>query len=73
MAKKDFDKNVSSNPKPDKKKREATALSVPEYFLEHIKMTSFGKFANFIVGPFGSGMNVVYGPNEAGRCHVYGD
>lgn len=67
MAKKDFDKNVSSNPKPDKKKREATALSVPEYFLEHIKMTSFGKFANIIVGPFGSGMNVVYGPNEAGK------
>lgn len=38
-----------------------------EYYLEHIKMTSFGKFANIIVGPFSSSMNVVYGPNEAGK------
>ena len=36
-------------------------------FLEHVKVTSFGKFSNVIVGPFRSGLNVVYGPNEAGK------
>ncbi|MEF2560912.1 MAG: AAA family ATPase [Eggerthellaceae bacterium] len=37
------------------------------FFLEHVKITSFGRFANTIVGPFIQGMNVVYGPNEAGK------
>ena len=41
-----------------------------ERYLEHVKMTSFGKFANAIVGPFGPGLNVVYGPNEAGKTTV---
>ncbi len=36
-------------------------------YLEHVKMTSFGKFSNAVVGPFGPGLNVVYGPNEAGK------
>ena len=36
-------------------------------FLEHVKVTSFGKYSNVIVGPFQPGMNVVYGPNEAGK------
>lgn len=57
--------------KKDTTKQKQTALSKrviqTPYFLEHIKMTSFGRFANIIVGPFGSGMNVVYGPNEAGK------
>ena len=48
-------------------KKPKISKSIPSYFLEHIKMTSFGKFANIIVGPFGPGMNVVYGPNEAGK------
>lgn len=39
-------------------------------FLEHIKVTSFGKFANLIVGPFSPGLNVVYGPNESGKTTV---
>lgn len=50
-----------------KSKLEKNILS---YFLEHIKMTSFGKFANVIIGPFGPGMNVVYGPNEAGKTTI---
>ena len=57
--------------KKDTTKQKQTALSKrftqTPYFLEHIKMTSFGRFANIIVGPFGPGMNVVYGPNEAGK------
>lgn len=36
-------------------------------YLEHVKITSFGRFANMIVGPFGPGLNVVLGPNEAGK------
>ena len=50
-------------------KRSAKSVSSGRapYFLEHIKVTSFGKFANTIVGPFKPGMNVVYGPNEAGK------
>ena len=38
-----------------------------QYYLEHVKLTSFGKFSNTIVGPFKPGMNVVYGSNEAGK------
>lgn len=60
MAKKDQRKQQAP-------KKPTSALSVPSYYLEHIKMTSFGHFANMIVGPFGPGMNVVYGPNEAGK------
>lgn len=37
------------------------------YRLEYVKMTSFGRFSNRIVGPFAPGMNVVLGPNEAGK------
>ncbi len=39
-------------------------------YLEHVKMTSFGKFANTVLGPFGPGMNIVYGENEAGKTTV---
>ena len=48
--------------------RETEALS--PLYLEHVKMTSFGRFANLIVGPFGPGMNVVLGPNEAGKTTI---
>ncbi|MGN0301532.1 MAG: AAA family ATPase, partial [Anaerotardibacter sp.] len=41
-----------------------------QYFLEHIKVTSFGKYANMIIGPFKPGLNVVYGPNEAGKTTI---
>ena len=51
-------------------KKSKLEKNIPSYFLEHIKMTSFGKFANIIIGPFGQGMNVVYGPNEAGKTTI---
>ena len=51
-------------------KKSKLEKNIPSYFLEHIKMTSFGKFANVIIGPFGPGMNVVYGPNEAGKTTI---
>lgn len=41
-----------------------------QLYLEHIKLTSFGKFANVIVGPFKPGLNVVYGANEAGKTTI---
>ncbi len=58
-----------SKKKPQNKKR---LLDLPQIepqrtYLEYEKMTSFGKFANKVVGPFGPGMNVVYGENEAGK------
>ncbi len=58
-----------SKKKPQNKKR---LLDLPQIepqrtYLEYLKMTSFGKFANKVVGPFGPGMNVVYGENEAGK------
>lgn len=37
------------------------------YHLECVKLTSFGRYSNRIVGPFAPGMNVVLGPNEAGK------
>ncbi len=43
------------------------ASSNQGFYLEHIKLTSFGRYANMIVGPFGPGINVVYGPNETGK------
>lgn len=49
--------------KPEKKE-------ISHYFLEHIKVTSFGKYANMIIGPFKPGLNVVYGPNEAGKTTI---
>ena len=51
-------------------KKSKLEKNIPSYFLEHIKITSFGKFANVIIGPFGPGMNVVYGPNEAGKTTI---
>lgn len=51
-------------------KKTKLTKNTPSYYLEHIKMTSFGKFANVIIGPFGPGMNVVYGPNEAGKTTI---
>lgn len=51
-------------------KKSKLEKNIPSYFLEHIKMTSFGKFANVIIGPFGPGMNVVCGPNEAGKTTI---
>ncbi len=58
-----------SKKKPQSKKR---LLDLPQIepqrtYLEYEKMTSFGKFANKVVGPFRPGMNVVYGENEAGK------
>lgn len=40
------------------------------WFLEHIKLTNFGRFANMIVGPFAPGLNVVYGKNESGKTTI---
>ena len=40
------------------------------WFLEHTKLTNFGRFANVIVGPFTPGLNVVYGKNESGKTTV---
>lgn len=40
------------------------------WFLEHIKLTNFGRFANMIVGPFTPGLNVVYGKNETGKTTI---
>ena len=37
------------------------------HYLEYVKVTSFGKFANTIVGPFQPGLNVVFGSNESGK------
>lgn len=43
---------------------------ISPYLLEYIKLTSFGRYANTIVGPFRSGMNVVFGPNESGKTTI---
>lgn len=40
------------------------------WFLEHIKLTNFGRFANMIVGPFTPSLNVVYGKNETGKTTI---
>lgn len=40
------------------------------WFLEHIKLTNFGRFANMIIGPFTPGLNVVYGKNETGKTTI---
>ena len=61
-----------SKKKPQTK---ACSLNLPSIdpqrtYLEHVKMTSFGRFANTALGPFGPGMNVVYGENEAGKTTV---
>lgn len=40
------------------------------WFLEHIKLTNFGRFSNMIVGPFTPGLNVVYGKNETGKTTI---
>ena len=49
------------------KKKEQSKKRISPIYLEHVKLTSFGKFSNTIVGPFSPGLNVVYGPNEAGK------
>lgn len=49
------------------KKKEPSKKRLSPAYLEHVKMTSFGKFSNTIVGPLTPGLNVVYGPNEAGK------
>ena len=55
----------------NKKKGEKNQPLAPTYlssiYLEYVKLTNFGKFANMIVGPFKPGLNVVYGANEAGK------
>lgn len=38
-----------------------------QYFLERMKLVSFGAFSNKMVGPFTPGLNVVFGKNEAGK------
>lgn len=56
------------------KKADKQASSKQRYlssvYLEYVKLTNFGKFANMIVGPFKPGFNVVYGPNEAGKTTI---
>ena len=52
MAKKAWEKTKPSR----SKKHQAESSVSSKFFLEHIKMTSFGKFANLIVGPFGPGV-----------------
>lgn len=47
--------------------QDSNELQSSSVYLEYIKMTNFGKFANTIVGPFKPGLNVVYGPNESGK------
>lgn len=49
------------------KKKQSSNKRYSPLYLEHVKLTSFGKFSNTIVGPFSPGLNVVYGPNEAGK------
>ncbi len=58
-----------SKKKPQAKLRDSDLpqISPQRTYLEHAKMTSFGKFANTVLGPFGPGMNIVYGENEAGK------
>ncbi len=58
-----------SKKKPSNKKAllDLPQVSQDRAYLEYVKMTSFGKFANTVVGPFGPGMNVVHGENEAGK------
>ena len=36
-------------------------------YLKRMKITSFGAFANKVVGPFTPHLNVVFGENEAGK------
>lgn len=72
MAKKALEKIKPSRSKKsqdvlENKAADKAKTTGSQFFLEHIKMTSFGKFANLIVGPFSPGMNVVFGPNEAGK------
>lgn len=50
------------------KKRDSHVIS--PYILEYVKLTSFGRYANTIIGPFKSGINVVYGPNESGKTTI---
>ena len=58
----------------NKKKGEKNQPLAPTYlssiYLEYVKLTNFGKFANMIVGPFKPGLNVVYGANEAGKTTI---
>ena len=58
----------------NKKKGEKNQPLAPTYlssiYLEYVKLTNFGKFANMIVGPFKPGLNVVYGANEAGKTSI---
>ena len=42
-----------------KKKNTSGEARISPLFLEHVKMSSFGKFSNIIVGPFSPGLNVV--------------
>lgn len=37
------------------------------YYLERLKIASFGAFTNKVVGPFSPHLNVVFGRNEAGK------
>ena len=39
-------------------------------FLKHLKIDSFGAFANRAIGPFTPGLNVVFGKNEAGKTTI---
>ena len=50
-----------------KKANAETSERISPWFLEHVKLTSFGRFANVFVGTLGPGLNVVLGPNEAGK------
>lgn len=62
--------NVRLSKKRKLEKGQPESDRLGSHYLEHIKVTSFGRFANVIVGPLAPGMNVIYGPNEAGKTTV---
>ena len=61
---------AKSTNKQDQPKKQSKQRYFGSAYLEYVKLTNFGKFANLIVGPFKPGLNVVYGPNEAGKTTV---
>lgn len=50
--------------------KKQTSHAISPYILEYVKLTSFGRYANTIIGPFRSGINVVFGPNESGKTTI---
>lgn len=63
-------KNEQTLTKKPAKKSASKQTYLSSVYLEYVKLTNFGKFANMIVGPFKPGLNVVYGANEAGKTTI---